>query len=206
MAFVPVSNTNYFKATEIKVGESITGYLIGAVENRKFKGKFDILMGDQDQQTVYTLSTAGNLSYLAQDVANGKKANYAGKLIRITRENNRVNKEGKEVSKFNVEVDSEQLMPNKWLVLSPQLNGTAPSAEGSTPAPAQSTSVSFSRPQNQQVPPQQAPKTGGFRPGGSSAPSASVQQAPQSTTTEAPVSMDGEKLAALFQNRFPGAQ
>jgi len=223
MAFVEVTNSNFLKAKDIAIGKSITGYLVGAVENRKFAGKWDLIMGDNDGETVYTLLTAGNLAYIAKDVSDGKKLHYAGKMVRITRGEDRLNKMKQVTSSFRVEIDSDNIMPSKWIVLSPQLNGSAPAAATSS-GQGDDDSGSSSPASGGGFTP---PSGGGFRPGGMN--SAPVTQAPvtaasnfqqavqtttvapaQTTTAQTPAvdvgSMSGDQFKNMFANRFPGAQ
>jgi len=224
MAFVEVTNSNFLKAKDIAIGKSITGYLVGAVENRKFAGKWDLIMGDGDGETVYTLLTAGNLAYIAKDVSDGKKLHYAGKMVRITRGEDRLNKMKQVTSSFRVEIDSDNIMPSKWIVLSPQLNGSAPVASSSASGRGDDDSGSSSPASGGGFTP---PSGGGFRPGGmnsapatqSSAVSASNFQQTVQTAQSAPAqtaqvttpavdvgSMSGDQFKNMFANRFPGAQ
>lgn len=68
------------KATEIEVGESISGVLVGFKENQY--GKQNIMLSLEGGQTVEVM-VAGNLRFVADDVNKNKLALY--KTVTITR-------------------------------------------------------------------------------------------------------------------------
>lgn len=61
--------SKYLKATAIPVGDSVTGVLTDFREN-KF-GSNDIVLTIDNKEVI--LNVAGNLKFLAEDVANGKR-------------------------------------------------------------------------------------------------------------------------------------
>jgi hypothetical protein len=106
MAFKEVSNTSSFKkATEMAIGEVLTGYVIGLVESEKYGGQ-NLLMQDPETGHQYTFGVAGSLKY---DIADGRLV--VGPLTQITRITDGFSKKAnKPMSKFKVLQDPEQTL------------------------------------------------------------------------------------------------
>lgn len=103
MAFKDVGEkSDYKKLTDLKVGESITGYLVGFVASSKYPNQKNLVMNIDGNRTV--VLAAGNMKYL---IADGKVT--AGLLTRITRKEDEKIK-GMKASQFKVEQDAEDRM------------------------------------------------------------------------------------------------
>ena len=103
MAFQDVSSSNKFKKlTELKEGESLTGYVVGASESTRLPGAFNLLMNIDGER--FEVSAAGNVKYMIKD---GKIK--AGPLTRITRQAD-VKTKGKVATRYKVEQDLENVL------------------------------------------------------------------------------------------------
>lgn len=104
MAFQDVGSAGakFKKLTELKVGESITGYVTGTSESSRLPGAVNLNMNIEGE--VYSVSVAGNVKYMIKD---GKIAN--GLLTRITRQEDTKIK-GKTATKFKVEQDPTSVL------------------------------------------------------------------------------------------------
>lgn len=90
------------KLTDLEVGESVTGYLIGIDESTKIEGALNIRLRVNGKTVSY--SVAGNVKYMIRD---GELA--LGQNTRITRlEDTKV--KGKKSSKFDVEQDASDVV------------------------------------------------------------------------------------------------
>lgn len=103
MGFKDVNTKSAFKkATDLAVGESIVGHVLGFEQSPKYADKTNLIMQNAEGERI-VLGTAGNISYMIKD--NKIKA---GLNTRITRnEDRQAAKGGKTSSNFTVEQDSE---------------------------------------------------------------------------------------------------
>ncbi len=90
------------KLTELKVGGVVQGYPISFRESQKYPGTFSILMQDEAGDRFY-VNTAGNVKY---DVKDGRIK--LGLLTQITRREDRIMKNKKPTSHFEVLQDPER--------------------------------------------------------------------------------------------------
>jgi hypothetical protein len=97
MKYTKAIRNGKLKATEIQVGESVSGTLVDFKENNY--GNMNILL-DVNGSNVEIL-VAGNLKFLAEDVTKGKKE--LGAFTTITRVDDVKTKSGYTSSKFLVE-------------------------------------------------------------------------------------------------------
>ena len=100
MAFENVNTGKMSKITELKVGESLTGYLLAIKESTQYEGRYNLSMLIEGERT--TVPAVGNLHYI---VADGKLV--AGRLTRITREENKKVKGGKTSTQVFAEQDKD---------------------------------------------------------------------------------------------------
>lgn len=100
MAFKDVNGTTKFaKVTDIKVGESITGYTLNVVESSKIQGALNLVLRINGEDISY--SVAGNIKYMLKD-----NKIQMGVNTRITRLADTIVK-GKKATKFSVEQDPD---------------------------------------------------------------------------------------------------
>lgn len=122
MAFTSISNENreYKKVTDLKVGESLTGYYLSheVSSNPQAKGAITLAMRIDGKNV--GVSAAGNLKYIIQD---GKIT--TGALIRITRLDDKKVK-GMRSSQYSVEQDLDDVY------VAPSVNELAPSEAKTT--------------------------------------------------------------------------
>lgn len=112
MGLVDVNNgaggfDNKQKATEMEIGQSITGYLVEINEREGENGTMHSLIFKQDNKTLL-FYPAGNIKYMIKD---GKLK--TGVLTRVTRIDNKTVGKGKfkkESSQFKVEQDSTDVL------------------------------------------------------------------------------------------------
>jgi hypothetical protein len=90
------------KLTELKVGESVTGYLLGIDTSTKIEGAQNLRL--RIDGTVFSYSAAGNVKYMIRD---GEL--QFGQNTRITRLEDRKVK-GKSSSNFKVEQDPDDVV------------------------------------------------------------------------------------------------
>ena len=103
MAFKNVNEqTKFAKLTDLKVGESLTGYLTGISESSKIPGAFNLNIRSEGEDVSY--SVAGNVKYMIKDNKLSVGAN-----TRITREED-VKIKGKTATRFQVEQDLEDML------------------------------------------------------------------------------------------------
>ena len=103
MAFKNVNEqTKFAKLTDLKVGESITGYLTGISESSKIPGAFNLNIRSDGEDVSY--SVAGNVKYMIKDNKLSVGAN-----TRITREDD-VKIKGKTATRFQVEQDMDDML------------------------------------------------------------------------------------------------
>lgn len=112
MAFKQVGNSGitFKKLTELAIGESITGYLLGVDTSTKIEGAQNLRMKIDGQVVSY--SVAGNIKYMIKD-----NALSFGQNTKITRLPDGKIK-GKTATKFEVQQDADDK-----LVGSESLNG-----------------------------------------------------------------------------------
>lgn len=101
MAFQDVNTSNTKKATAMKVGEAITGYVIRIEESSKHEGQMNLVIQDDNTGETYLLFSAGNLRYI---IADGKVKE--GLLTRVERIADK-NVKGKMSTQFRVQQDPE---------------------------------------------------------------------------------------------------
>lgn len=106
MAFEVVSSkSDYKKWKDIKVGEKLTAYILGTEESVKYPGTFALKMRGEDGKD-FVLATGGTLKYFAKDMAEGKDPKrIPGYLTQITRLESYRNKNGQEVSNWEIAID-----------------------------------------------------------------------------------------------------
>jgi hypothetical protein len=101
---------SFKKATEIPVGESITGYVVGFEQSRVYEDQTNIVMQGEDGAQ-FTLATAGTLKYAIQD-----KKIRLGLYTEITNrgQQQKTNKAGKKFTQFVFDVaqDDERTAPH----------------------------------------------------------------------------------------------
>jgi hypothetical protein len=103
MAFQNVDEkSNYKKLTELKTGESITGYVVGIEESTRLAGAWNLLMNIDGKR--FSVSVAGNVKYLCID-----KKLQVGPMTRITRKEDEKSK-GKVATRYKVEQDLEDVI------------------------------------------------------------------------------------------------
>jgi hypothetical protein len=113
MAFEEVSSAGvkYVRATAMKVGESITGHLVGyhnsekypEINSLKLQLLADINIGDVEAVAgdLIVLNPAGKLKYFKDD------GRLVGVAYRLTREDDYESKRGQTVSGWKIEMDPE---------------------------------------------------------------------------------------------------
>lgn len=129
MAFKSIGQggLTFKKLTDLAVGESVTGYLLGIDTSTKIEGAQNLRL-KVDGATI-SYSVAGNIKYMIRD---GELA--LGQNTRITRlEDHKV--KGKKASKFSVEQDAEDTIEG--------LSGTATSVAKPATSTTSSSSVSI---------------------------------------------------------------
>lgn len=120
MAFKSISNSGveFKKLTDLKVGEAVTGYLLGIEKSTKLENAQNMFMKIGDAKVGY--GVVGNIKYL---IADGKLT--IGANTRITRLEN-IKIKGKQSSNFNVEQDTDDVY------LTPGVNTLASATASST--------------------------------------------------------------------------
>lgn len=104
MAFKNVNGEGkYKKLTDLKVGESLTGYFLGSRVSLTIEGAISLIMAIGDER--FSVSSAGNVKYMLTD---GKLV--AGQNTRITRTEDK-NVKGKKSTQFAVEQDPDDTIP-----------------------------------------------------------------------------------------------
>jgi hypothetical protein len=100
----PKTTKDPVKLTALKVGESVTGHIVGFNPSKQNPDNMNIIMVDEkgDRFFVYT---AGNVKYLISD---GKVK--SGQLTKITRLDDRKMKNGKITSAFQVLQDPDSVV------------------------------------------------------------------------------------------------
>lgn len=102
MAFQDVGAAKFKKLTELKEGESLTGYVVGSSESTRLPGAFNLVMNIEGER--FEVSAAGNVKYMIKD---GKI--QAGPLTRITRLADTKTK-GKVATRYKVEQDMDDVL------------------------------------------------------------------------------------------------
>lgn len=92
---------SFKKLGELKVGESITGYLMAITDSSKIEGLKNLVMRIDGQETL--VGASGNIKYLIKDNKFKMLAN-----TRITREED-IKIKGKNAYRFTVEQDMEDM-------------------------------------------------------------------------------------------------
>lgn len=111
MAFKDVNEGGkYSKLTDLKEGESLTGYVVGSSESTRIPGAWNLLMNIENERI--SVSVAGNVKYMLKD---GKIA--VGPLTRITRQEDTKVK-GKVATRFKVEQDMDNVLEGSVLAQS----------------------------------------------------------------------------------------
>jgi hypothetical protein len=102
------SNSNFRKATEIEVGETVSGYLVGLPANRFNENEKDIVLRNKESGEETRIATAGQLK---RDVNDGYL--ILGQFTSITRLKDRKekSKDGKAytLTDFDTQQDSEDI-------------------------------------------------------------------------------------------------
>lgn len=128
MAFESLTGPQITSTGKLEVGESLEGYLNGVVvEKNKFGGQScNLLFADKSGMETKVL-TNGTAKYFAQNIAQAlghlpkeeahkdfveRDSKAIGCKIRITKTGTYTNKQGKEVTKYDIAVDSsDKLIP-----------------------------------------------------------------------------------------------
>lgn len=98
---------NLIVGTQMHVGQSVTGYLIGFRPNKFNEQKSDVVLQSETGQEIL-ITAAGNLGYMEKDAGNGQ---YSLKtLTRITRQPDRQTKSGRTRSHFLIEQDDTKTL------------------------------------------------------------------------------------------------
>lgn len=103
MAFQSVNTSNTKKATGMKVGETITGYVVRIEQSRKHENQSNMVIREESGAE-YLLFSAGNLRYLL-----GDQKIKTGLLTQITRLEDKVVK-GKPSTQFDVQQDPDKTL------------------------------------------------------------------------------------------------
>lgn len=118
MAFTTVTGggADFVKATDLKVGESLTGWVTGYHNSAQYPDVNSLKMTLEDGKNII-LNPAGNLKYFKDD------NRQLGVLYRFTRLEDYKTKRGVMSTKFEIEVDAENYADG-WVVV--------PTPEGAT--------------------------------------------------------------------------
>lgn len=100
----PKTTKDPVKLTALKIGDSVTGHIVGFNPSKQNPDNMNIIMVD-DKGDRFFVYTAGNVKYLITD---GKVK--AGQLTQITRLEDRTMKNGKITSAFQVLQDPDSVV------------------------------------------------------------------------------------------------